>query len=165
MKQFEGGRPPHRFHGNLRSGLQHELPKPFRPNHRFEVRADTVPTTHSNSDLFHSSVAAFRTRTSMGSSHVSRRARAIGTRLDLRRFVRLYRAVRALGRDQKLGGVPLPTPTCKVGTLLQALQNSNDVSCSSSVDAYHRFPPPSHAWLKATMKASTQWPCAEQNWQ
>ena len=36
---------------------------------------------------------------------------------------------------------------------LQAEQMSNDVSWSSSVDAYQRFFPPSHAWLKAIIKA------------
>lgn len=54
-----------------------------------------------------------------------------------------------------LRGFRSVTRTCKVGTLLRALQNSSDASSSSIVDVYHRFFPPSHAWLKATTKAST----------
>ena len=54
-----------------------------------------------------------------------------------------------------LRGVDLSTRTCKVGTARQALQNSNDASCSSSVDVYQHFFP-SHAWFKATTNASSR---------
>lgn len=56
--------------------------------------------------------------------------------------------------DHRLRGVWFKTFTRKVGTPLHALQISSDASCSSKVDAYQRVFPPSHAWFKATTKAS-----------
>jgi len=53
-------------------------------------------------------------------------------------------------------GVAVFTITCKTGTLRQALQNSNDASCSSRADVYQYFSPPSPAWFRATMNASRQ---------
>lgn len=62
--------------------------------------------------------------------------------------------VRAFGRDHKLCGVSAETRTCKIGTLLHALQKSSEANCSSRVDPYQHFSPPSHAWFKAMMTAS-----------
>jgi len=57
---------------------------------------------------------------------------------------------------QIVRGVVVPMRTRRVGTLRQALQNSNDASCSSIVDVYqHSFRTP-HAWFKATTNASRQ---------
>lgn len=60
-------------------------------------------------------------------------------------------------------GVDSPTCTRRVGTLLHALSNPSDASCSSSVDVYQRFSPFSHAWFKATAKASRHRPPPETN--
>jgi len=129
--------------------------RPFGQTTDLRPITDIHPCSSTNSDHSHSSTAALSTRSSIGSAHIKRRARTTGTRLERQALELLV-----LGRvfdwqgDHKVEGVRSSTRTCKVGTLRQALHTSRDASCSSSVDAYHRFSPPSHAWLKATMKAS-----------
>lgn len=51
-------------------------------------------------------------------------------------------------------GVSLSTRTVSVRTPLHASQKPRDTRCSSNIDAYQRFFPPSHAWFRTTTKAS-----------
>jgi len=127
---------------------------PFGHATDWRLTPDRAPWRCTNSDNTHSSIAALSTRTSIGSAHVKRRARTAGMRLAKRAFELLIFDRALWGRDHKLRGAWSSTLTCKVGTLLQAKPKSSDTSCSSSVDVYHRFFPPPHAWFKATMSAS-----------
>jgi len=96
---------------------------------------------------------------SAGSIHVKPRARTNGTRLATPELGVPGVAEPHTGPvlcAHSLRGVVGPAFTHNVGTLRQALQNFNDTSCSSSVDAYQQLSPPSHAWSRATRSASRQ---------
>lgn len=135
------------------------------------LHADDSSPRMQYSARVHTSVSALYRRSSIGRHHVKRRARTTGTQLDLRPFDCVTECpVRALGGVPKLRGVPFMTRRCKAAPLLQqSRQNSSDASCSSNVDVYQAFSPPSRAWLKATIKASrhrccllrTTWPRKE----
>ena len=83
--------------------------------------------------------------TSVESDHVKLSALTNGTLLDMTEFGVSDSVESSAPAAHNVRGVLLLTRTCKVGTLRQALQNSNDASCSSSVEVYQHFPPPSHA--------------------
>lgn len=85
------------------------------------------------------------------SPHVKQTGRTTGMRLE-GGWIRGSRGV------NKLGAVSLSTSTCSVRTPRHAPHKPSDARCSSSVDTYQRFPPPSHAWFRATMKASRHCP-------
>lgn len=119
-----------------------------------KLATDAAPRTPNHSDHAHSSIVALCTRVSKGSPHDKRRARTTGTRLEVRPVFELR--VWSVGGDHKLLGALSLTPTLNVGAPLHAPQNSSEASCSSNVDTYQRFLPPSHAWFKVTMKASRQ---------
>lgn len=78
------------------------------------------------------------------------RALTNGTRLAMRELGTIRDVVGCnISDDHNLRGVVASTCTRKVETLRQALQISNDASCSSSVDVYQYVLPPSHAWFTA----------------
>lgn len=151
---FQRGWPRNRLQGNL--------PNPSKSNclsrrgHTTDSKlaTDAAPRTPNHSDHAHSSIVALCTRVSKGSPHDKRRARTTGTRLEVRPVFELR--VWSVGGDHKLLGALSLTPTLNVGAPLHAPQNSSEASCSSNVDTYQRFLPPSHAWFKVTMKASRQ---------